>query len=80
MPCFTFYGGPKQATMGLQRERILVRFSVKVFSSQISSMFHLILGPLLVRLLFKSHGVDFFCLCVFVSLPWAGIISWCRSF
>ena len=52
--------------MGLQRERILVRFSVSVqFPIQISSVFRLILGPLLVRLL-KSHGVDSFCPCVFV--------------
>lgn len=50
--------------MGLQRERILVRFSVSVqFPIQISSVFRLILGPLLVRSLFKSHGVDFFVLC-----------------
>ena len=37
------------------------------FTIQISSMFRLILGPLLVRLLFKSHGVDFFVL-VFLFL------------
>lgn len=56
--------------MGLQRERILVRFSVSVqFPIQISSVFRLILGPLLVRLL-KSHGVDSFCPCVSVSLLW----------
>ena len=33
------------------------------FTIQISFVFRLTLGPLLVRLLFKSHGVDFLSLC-----------------